>query len=91
MNKKEALEVLNQALAETIRIFGNVHWQPSNSTRAQLEYLIDVLEGNSSRDRLSEIMFDIYIFREFENTHPEYAQLLWKAHKVVILMEGNEL
>lgn len=91
ISKEEARTLLNQALVETDRKREGTFFQPLESVKTQLEYLLGSLDNQNDRYRLGDIIIGRYAAYEFEPSDPEYANLLYEATKVCRLMSKGFL
>jgi len=58
-----------------------------DSIEKQLAYLKAVLIGEETdRTRLSKIVVGVYAVREFDDSDPEFANALMKAHYIAVRM-----
>lgn len=88
-NITEAESIIRLALDKTKE--QNQDLQFIISIQKQLEYILNVLQGKSKRNKLHKIMFGLYVAREIEDRDPSYADILYKAITVVDLMRQHKL
>lgn len=86
VSKEDAQAIIQQALAETDKKRNGAIFQPLESTKVQLEYLLDALNNRNDRGRLNEIIIGRYAAYEFETSDPSYANILFEASSVCNLM-----
>jgi len=91
MKKIKAKAILEDALIATKELNQSEESNILPSIEKQLEYLIEALEHKNDRIRLEKIIIGTYAAREFENSHPEYAELLYKASGVSHDMKKNKI
>lgn len=82
---EDEMQVLRKALERCeLLLQDSPDFQPLRSCKAQLEYLLGLLDGSSAdRSRLKEIILGVYAAREFEMRDSEFAQLLHEAEEIV--------
>lgn len=91
MTTPEAITKVELAINETDRIFPNSSWQPVESTRIQLDYILEALQHKNDRSRLCDINVGLIAVREFEASHNDYADLLHEVSGIVKLMTKKRL
>ena len=89
--KEEAQSVLQDALVKTNKKLVAAFFQPLESIRLQLQYLIESLNNGNDRRRLDEIIIGRYAAFEFELSDPEYADILHEASSICRLMKKGRL
>jgi hypothetical protein len=79
------LQTLMSALSQcNHKLVTNSQFQPLISIRAQLEYLIALIQGRiTDRPKLDKIIIGIYAAREFESIDMDFANLLYEVEGVV--------
>ncbi len=88
-SKAKAKVILENALEATQELNQSEESNVLRSIEKQLEYLIEALDHKNDRLKLKDIIIGIYAAREFEYTHPEYAELLYEASGVSNEMKRN--
>ncbi len=91
MNKKEAIELIDEAITMSFKYYPDDDWQPVVSTRMQLNYIKSVLENKNDRNRLEEINIGLYAVREFEVVNDNFADMIYKVCNIVELMKRNKI
>lgn len=90
-SKAKAKAILESALTATQELNQSEESDILRSIEKQLEYLMEALEHENDRFRLKDIIIGVYAAREFEYTHPEYAELLYEASGVSHDMKKNTI
>lgn len=90
-SEEEAQLLLQKALAETNRKRAGAFFQPLESIKTQLEYLLDSLNHRNDRQRLGEITIGRYAAYEFESSDPDYANVLYEVSSVCSLMAKGRI
>lgn len=91
LSKEEAQALLQKALAETNKRRAGTVFQPLESVKTQLEYLLDSLNHKNDRQRLGEIIIGRYAAHEFEASDPDYASVLYEVSNVCGLMTKGKI
>lgn len=91
ITKAEAQIVLEDALAKTNQKLIVAFFQPLDSIKIQLKYLIESLNNENDRSRLSEIIIGRYAAFEFELSDPKYADVLHEVSGICRLMTKGQL
>jgi len=78
--------VLQKAIAETDKKRVGSVYQPLESVRTQLDYLVEALAHKNDRQKLGDIIIGRYAAYEFEPSDPDYANILYEASNVASLM-----
>jgi hypothetical protein len=72
-------------------LISDPEFPPLQSIEVQLQYLIGILEGQTDRSRLEEIIIGRYAAREFEDRDMAFANLLYEVEEIVDLMKAGQL
>ncbi|WP_299180617.1 immunity protein Tsi6 family protein [uncultured Chryseobacterium sp.] len=92
MTTEQAIQKIEKALDRSFELFSqDSDWQPIISTRNQLDYLKNVLEGKSDRSKLDEINIGLISVREFENNYDDFANMIYEVVDIVKLLKKNRL
>lgn len=92
MTTEQAIQKIEKALDRSFELFSqDSDWQPIISTRNQLDYLKNVLEGKSDRSKLDEINIGLISVREFENNYDDFANMIYEVVDIVKLLKKNKL
>ena len=86
ISEEEAQQILKRALAETDEKRVGEFYQPLESVKTQLEYLLNALSHPNDRAKLCDINLGRYAAYEFEPGDPTYAATLYEAANVGRLM-----
>lgn len=85
--KEEAIKKVEATIDKSFEFFSKKSdWQPINSVRNQLYYILEALKKENDRSKLSEIIIGIYAVREFENVYDEFADMLYEVSEINRLM-----
>lgn len=91
ITREEAQIVLQDALVKTNQKLSVTFFQPLDSIKTQLKYLIESLNNENDRSRLDEIIIGRYAAFEFELSDPQYADVLHEASSICRLMTKRQL
>lgn len=92
MTTEQAIQKIEKALDKSFELFSqDSDWQPIISTRNQLDYLKNILEGKSDRSKLDEINIGLISVREFENNYDDFANMIYEVVDIVKLLKKNKL
>lgn len=92
MTTEQAIQKIEKALDRSFELFSqDSDWQPIISTRNQLDYLKNILEGKSDRSKLDEINIGLISVREFENNYDDFANMIYEVVDIVKLLKKNRL
>ena len=83
------IEIVKQALATANhRLAVAPSFVIYQSIRNQLKYLLGVLKGTElDRSRLNQLNFGLYAVKEFEDSDPEFGQVLHQASRIAAQLE----
>ena len=79
ITKAEAEAELHHALEETNKRLTGGYFQPLDSVKHQIEYLLDALNNRNDKQKIGEITIGRYAAYEFEPSDPAYAEVLYKV------------
>ena len=92
MTREQAITKIEKTLNKSFELFPKDScWQPIISTRNQLDYLKNSLEGKSDTSKLDEINIGLIAVREFENDYEEFATMIYEIVDIVGLFKKNRL